>query len=274
MQEDKLGFKAIKQRTMKSFGYEWTQFSHLVPQYETWFLRCIAPLTPDSFCGKLVLDAGCGMGRHMYYASKYGAEVVGIDLSSAVYAARDNLRNRSNAHVLRADVYRLPLRSGFDLIYSIGVLHHLPEPQDAVGKLRNLLKPGGKLLLWVYAKEGNQFAIKFMEPARRITTRLPFHALEALSGILSGILFGLCRLSHLLKSVSILKQIPYFLYFTRLSDFGLAELRGLVFDILSASLAKYVSSDELRGWCANAGLVIDSLRWVNRNGWTIVCTTG
>jgi len=264
----------VKDLTMRSFGYEWTRFSKVVPEYESWFLRWIAPLRPEFFKGKLVLDAGCGMGRHTYCASKWGAEVVGMDLSSAVYAAQKNLHQAPNVHVLRADIYYTPLRRRFDFVYSIGVIHHLHDPQDGVRKLSDLLKPGGKLLVWVYAKEGNGFAIKFIEPVRRLTTRLPFRTLETLSTLLAIPLYGLSRIARLLRWLPPTRTIPYFLYFTRLSNFRVSELKALVFDILSAPLARYVSSDEIRSWFANARLHLNTLRWVNRNGWTAIGTAG
>ena len=75
-----------------------------------------------------------GSGRHAYFAATYGArEVVALDLSDAVEAARATCRALDNVHVVQGDLLRPPFRTGqdgggFDLVYSIGVLHHLPDP--------------------------------------------------------------------------------------------------------------------------------------------------
>src|SRR3712207_6743208 len=82
-----------KQRTVDAFGWQWQEFDQFHPDvatYEAQFLDWVAPLTPDSFPGKLVLDAGCGMGRFSAVAARLGAErVIGIDLSDSVEAARE-----------------------------------------------------------------------------------------------------------------------------------------------------------------------------------------
>jgi len=115
------------------------------------FQDYVYPLTPEFFAGKLGLDAGCGFGRHLHYATRYGAEVVGLDLSEAVLAAYRNNRESSRAHVVQGDIYRPPFARGtFDFIYSIGVLHHLPDPQGGFCALAPYIKPEGTLFAWIY----------------------------------------------------------------------------------------------------------------------------
>ncbi|HID31502.1 MAG TPA: class I SAM-dependent methyltransferase, partial [Desulfobacterales bacterium] len=77
--------------------------------------------------GKTVLDAGCGSGRYAAVTSRMGAQVFAVDLSMAVEACRQNLGHRSNVYVLQADLHHLPFApDSFDIIFSIGVLHHTP----------------------------------------------------------------------------------------------------------------------------------------------------
>src|SRR3990172_2722911 len=102
----------------------------MVEAFGEGFLTYIHPLGPEFFPGKLVLDAGCGFGRHLYYAAEFGAEVVGVDFSAAVEAARANTAGCKGIHLVQADIYRLPFReASFDFAYSLGVLHHLPDPE-------------------------------------------------------------------------------------------------------------------------------------------------
>jgi SAM-dependent methyltransferase len=121
------------------------------------------------------------MGRFSDVASRWGATVVGIDLSNAVDAAYRNLGSRPNVNIAQANVFELPFREAtFDYIFSIGVLHHTPDTKRAFDQLPKLLKPGGRIAVWLYAK---YFAVqwKFSDAYRRLTTRLPKRVLHGLS---------------------------------------------------------------------------------------------
>src|SRR5437899_3245582 len=84
-----------KQRTADAFGWEWTEFRELhdITRYEEQLLDWISPIRPEFFADKVVLDAGCGMGRFAIVSARFGArDVLAIDLSDAVDAAAENAR--------------------------------------------------------------------------------------------------------------------------------------------------------------------------------------
>jgi len=139
-----------------SFGFQWhryqkTQLDHdQVRESERNFLMKTA-LRPDDLEGKLVLDVGCGMGRFAEVATRWGARVVGVDLSAAAEVAAKNLADRDFV-AFQSDVFALPFApESFDVIYSIGVLHHTPDCEAAVKTLGKYLKPGGLLVVWLYS---------------------------------------------------------------------------------------------------------------------------
>ncbi|MBI3321375.1 MAG: class I SAM-dependent methyltransferase [Candidatus Omnitrophica bacterium] len=167
-----------------SFSFEWlrhrrTQLDAEAGGESEREFRRKTGLRPEDVRGKLVLDAGCGMGRFADVVSRWGGRVVAVDLSRAVEAAQENLQGRASA-VFQADLSRLPFREGgFDLIYSIGVLHHTPHAEGAFRHLVRALAPGGTIAIWVYPDDHGVW-MKFSDSYRRYTVRWPSGGLYAL----------------------------------------------------------------------------------------------
>jgi len=155
-----------------SFAYQWRAFdkTQLNPPASEWDFRKKTGLRPEELQGKLVLDVGCGMGRFAEVATRWGARVVGIDLSAAAEVAATNLANREFI-ALQADVFALPFApESFDVIYSIGVLHHTPDCEKAFKLLPQYLKPGGKIAVWLYSGYNNWY--RFSDQYRKVTHRM------------------------------------------------------------------------------------------------------
>ncbi len=130
---------------------------------------------------KVVLDVGCGTGRFAEVVLRHGGTVVGVDLSYAVDAAFANMGRHPQMHILQADLFQLPLRDEqFDLVYSLGVLHHTPDPRRAFGGLVPLLKPGGKIAIVLYPAYNRAYVLA-TQFWRTFTTRLPRRLLYALA---------------------------------------------------------------------------------------------
>jgi SAM-dependent methyltransferase/uncharacterized protein YbaR (Trm112 family) len=250
---------AAVEKTVTGFGYEWQKFDdQIADTYMTDkanFLDFIAPVTPDFFRDKIVLDAGCGMGRFLRLAADFGSrEVIGVDLSQSVDVAYQHVRHLPNAHVIQADIMTLPLKPVFDYIFSVGVLQFLEQPRAGFNRLTELLRDGGAISVWVYAKENNGWVIRLVNPLRQhVTSRLPRPLLYALSHCLGLPLYLLIKLLYkpanewklLSKLARILPYNDYFYYSSRLSYGALASV---IFDHLVPSLVTYLSREELEGW--------------------------
>lgn len=143
-----------------SFGYQWNTFkSEQLDSLNGTSLSAErfyseTAWTGEWLRGKWILDAGCGAGRFLDVASGAGCEVVGVDISNATDAARSSLAGRSNVHLVQASMFALPFRpEAFDGCYSIGVIQHTPNPQDALRALPRVLKKGGRLAVTIYERK-------------------------------------------------------------------------------------------------------------------------
>jgi SAM-dependent methyltransferase len=172
----------------QSFGCQWNwfrtvQLDSLNQTSES--ERALAAATgweDDEFAGHRLLDAGVGAGRFAECAAAKGAEVFGVDLTTAIDAAYANIGTWPNVHLFQADIFAMPFRDAtFDLAYSIGVLHHTPAPKEAFARVASTVRPGGKLAVYLYARYGPSH--KASDAIRKLTTRLPLRVMWGASAM-------------------------------------------------------------------------------------------
>jgi SAM-dependent methyltransferase len=173
-----------------SFGRQWNRYEVARPEEDAEVFRVKTGLDPADLAGKLVLDAGCGGGRYARLLGERGAKVVGVDLSDAVEAAATLCRDLPDVQILQADLLDLPLADGrFDVAFSIGVLHHSPDPRRAFAQVASKVRPGGRLAVWLYRR--NTPPQEWLNSGlRALTTRMPARLLEFLAagmGVVGGI---------------------------------------------------------------------------------------
>src|SRR6185503_7482760 len=187
-----------KRETATNFGWQWQHFTQKDDRYEEQFLGWITPVTPGFFHDKVVLEGGCGKGRHTQLAARWGArEIIGVDLSAAVETAFAATRPLPNAHIVQADIYHLPLARKFDYAFSVGVLHHLPDPRGGFKSLASKVKPGGHLSAWVYGAENNEWITRWVNPLRgRLTSRMNPRLLLQLSKVPTAIMYAATKLVY------------------------------------------------------------------------------
>jgi SAM-dependent methyltransferase/uncharacterized protein YbaR (Trm112 family) len=193
MPEEFKEFKRFQGATKKSFGFQWLRYEVTDREEDIKDFFSKTGITSEFLERKLILDAGCGMGRFLMVSTRSDNEVIGIDLSASIERAYKITKNLPFVHIIQGDLMRPPFREeAFDFIYSIGVLHHTPNTKKAFKSISRLVKKKGRISIWVYqlwvspelkVKYKRVFA-KIQElifnNVRKITTRLPHKLLHYL----------------------------------------------------------------------------------------------
>ncbi|MBA3441381.1 MAG: methyltransferase domain-containing protein [Pyrinomonadaceae bacterium] len=263
-----------KAATAENFGWQWQHFTQEDERYREQFLGWIRPVDQAFFADKVVLEGGCGKGRHTRLAAQWGARaVIGVDLSRAVDSAFAATRELENAHIIQADIYNLPLRPIFDYAFSVGVLHHLPDPRGGFIALAHKVQTGGHLSAWVYGAENNEWITRWVNPLReKWTSRIDQRTLLHLSKLPTVALYAATKLlynplNHSPRGQTLARHLFYNDYLSHLGSFGWREQHTIVFDHLVAPTAYYIRREEFESWWRDIGASDVVISWHNRNSW-------
>ena len=223
----------------------------------------------DFLKGKLGLDVGCGMGRHALQASKEGAEVVAIDLSQAVDIAFHNNINNEYVHVVQADIYNLPFRKEtFQFIYSLGVLHHLPNPELGYKTLIPFLEKGGSLFIWLYAYASRKVVSEIL---RSVAKRLSNDNIRRMAYLCNLVDYGIfINLYRLLKNLPFIGKWAKQSSPLRIKEYAECGFRIAYadwFDRLSAPISNYYKETEMRDWLKRSDLCNKKVALVGDSWW-------
>jgi SAM-dependent methyltransferase len=221
--------------------------------------------------GRLVLDVGCGFGRHIHVARECGAEVLGVDLSGGVDVAYRHAMGRWQCHVVQANLFDRPLRDGaFDVVWSFGVLHHMPDPAAGFRALVPFARQdGGMVALWVYGYRGMAFTYRLshMRSLHAITRTLSvagrLRASRAVAAMLSAFYWEPLRAARRFGAAGLTDRLPLLDYV----DHSWSARVAAVHDRLSTPTTHFHDRDELLEWFRAAHLVDVSVEDTDRRGW-------
>lgn len=255
-----------KQKTIDRFGYEWTHFNDYDCDN---FKAFVDPLPVNFLKGKLGLDVGCGAGRHARQASERGAEVVCVDLSEAVDVAYKNNAGNEFVHIVQSDIYNLPFSTGnFQFIYSLGVLHHLTEPERGYQALIPFLSEGGALFIWLYAYAPRKAALEIL---RSVSQKLSNNNIRRMAYLCNLIDYGIfVNMYHLMCNLPYLGKLlnhDIFIRFKEYKEYGFRVGYVDWFDRLSAPITNFYKKSEVRNWLTRSGLCDTKLLPVGDSWW-------
>ncbi len=239
-------------RTIRDFGEQWSHYGGNDGFYAS--VELLQDMFGDledtsALEGKRVADIGSGTGRIVRMILEAGADhVFAVEPSVGVETLRENTRDvAERVEILHAPGDQLPAGMDFDYVISIGVIQFIEDPIPTLRAALHALRPGGKLIIWVYGIEGNEFYVRTVTLLRAVTTRLPHFALAPLCNVLS---FGV----DLYIAACRFLPLPMRDYMVNTAARTERNKRTLtIYDQLNPTYAKYYRADELRSMLEEAG---------------------
>jgi SAM-dependent methyltransferase len=242
--------------TVEGFGKEWSKFTQetLSPEERELVFAKYFALVDWTDKPKRALDMGCGSGRWDVLVAPLVGELVAADASSAALEIAKRNVSANNVSFLECSPEILPFPDGhFDFIFSLGVLHHLPDTQAAIRSLTCKLAPGGRLLLYLYYAFDNRptwFRIiwKLSDLLRRCICRLPFFLRYALSQVIALLVYW--PLARAAKYLPVPDSWPLKFY----ADRSFYVMRTDALDRFGTKLEKRFTKQQIQMMLEGAGL--------------------
>lgn len=261
----------LTQTTIEDFGAQWTRYRDNKDYYGSVALLqdLFGPLLPtERVAGRNVAEIGSGSGRIVLMLLRVGAaRVTAVEPSRAMEVLRLNTREfSSRVDYVHGRGEAIPRDRNFDYVFSIGVLHHIPNPDPVVKAAFEALRPGGQMLVWLYGWEGNQAYLWWVIPLRKVTSRLPDLLLAPLCHGLNVLLAGyiwLCRFLSLPMRAYMREHMSKMSWHARYLT---------LFDQLNPAEARYYRKEEAEALLKKAGFKDIQLHHRHGYSWTVIGT--
>lgn len=229
------------QKKHPEWSYQWSHYEDDAPAL---FVDWIHPNTLEDFRGKRVLDAGCGPGHHARLVASVAAHVTAVDLNTSELA-RARLADLPNVSVAEADIASFRPERRHDVVYCVGVIHHTDDPDRTFRNLKETCRPGGRLIVWCYSREGNALARLVVEPLRRLfLRRMKRSVVSGISSALTALMYPVVHTLYRLP----LSGLPYHEYFENFRRLGFRRNALNVFDKLNAPQTQFISRSRVERW--------------------------
>ena len=257
-------------KTASAFSRSWNMAPagsiYNTDQFVDWF----HPITQEFVTGKNVLELGCGNASLMQHMLGWSPKFIeGVELGNSAKTASNNLLATGfrNWRINRSDLTKFK-SNGFDLVYCIGVIHHLNKPKKGLDAVINNTKEGGYFHCWVYAREGNLVIRLFVEPLRRLCILLPWWFTRYFVAYpLSAPYYIYAKTVSRLPKLKIFTNLPLYEYSLWIAKCNFSFFRHVAFDQLIANKTVYISRDTIDKWFDSySNLELGSTYIIQRNG--------
>ena len=251
----------IDMETVDSFGAEWSKFNNFSEkEINLAGDQYFDIVSPDIYSGKSVLDVGCGTGRWSKYLASKVRILEAIDPSDAVISAAKLLQNEKNIRISKASVNGIPFPdNSFDFVFSLGVLHHIPDTQNAMYECVKKVKSGGYFLVYLYYdfdNRGKFYKLLFLASnlIRRVVCILPSTLKKAACDLLALLVYlpiiSISKFLLLIGVRKIIKHIPLSYY----ADKSINIIRNDSLDRFGTPLEQRYSQKEIYQMMSSCGL--------------------
>lgn len=259
----------VQKQTIEDFGEQWQMFDDIDTGYygeQILFDDILHPfVSEEHICGRRVADIGSGTGRIVrMLAMAQPEKIIAVEPSAAFEVLRRNTQDiLERVDYLNIPSDELPVNLDLDWVVSIGVIHHIPAPEPTMRAAWSALKPGGRMVIWLYGKEGNGLYLALVQPLRSLTKLLPASILKAVSW---------CLLPPLKLYSALCRWLPlpmrsYFLEHIQKLDHR--QLLATIYDQLNPAYAKYYTRDEAVALFEQAGFIDVQTRHRHGYSWTV-----
>ena len=231
---------------------------------EKMFLDNVYPFDPLVIKNKNVMEVGSGSGRILKNLLKFSPKkIFSIEPSKAIEVAKKNNQS-SKIEFLKIKGEEIKFSNKLDFIFSLGVIHHIPNNSIVVKNVYRALKKKGKFICWVYGYEGNELYLFFFNNLRRITTLIPDKILRYISSVLNLFLYFYIFLCKFIK-------LPLRHYLLKVFSKCSFEKRNyIIFDQLNPSYAKYYKKDEILDLMKSCNFKKIEIFHRHKYSWTVI----
>jgi SAM-dependent methyltransferase len=264
------------QKTADAFATSWNNLPggsvYSVEQFEEWF----SPLTKSDIQGKTILELGCGNGSLLaHIVSWLPSYATGVDLGASVIACRKNMEQTGfkNYSIVQHDLTTFRGSEQFDIVYCIGVLHHLKNPLEGLTSVIRNTKSKGKFHCWVYAKEGNAVIRYIVDPIRKAASKMPWWVTKYLIATPLSVPYFIY--AHIISRSPVFKSFPLYDYSRWITKRNFLFFRHVAFDQLVTPQTIYVSKEMIEGWLSKFSEIDQSSAYIifrNGNSWKFGAT--
>ena len=226
----------------------------------------VKPFSLNTVKNKTIMEVGIGSGRILKNLIKFNPKkVFAVEPSEAInIAKKNNAGSKSMIKFLNIKAENLNMNNKIDYVFSLGVIHHIPEYKLACKKIHNSIKPGGKFLIWVYGYEGNEIYINIFNNLRRFTRILPDSLLRFICSFLNFccyVYIFLCKFFNLPMKEYMLEVF---------GKCSFEKRNYIIFDQLNPTYSKYFKKHELLNLLKGVGFKKVKIRNRHSYSWLAI----
>jgi SAM-dependent methyltransferase len=251
--------------TAAAFAESWNRVGSVYSreQFVDWF----APIDTDNLRSIDVLELGFGNGSLLAHVGACRPRrLAGVELGDTLERTRANLSHLPEGmlDLRRGDLTTVAMGE-FDLVYCIGVLHHLDRPEEGFEAVLRHTKPGGRFHCWVYAREGNAVVRWTVEPLRRLTSRLPWPVTKfGVALPLAFLFFAWAKVMS--RFPSALARLPLGRYTQWIAESPFRFFHHVAFDQLVTPRTRFLPRTVVERWLRDDRIAPESVYVIFRNG--------